>query len=81
MKNSDESTYRSFCQDKVLFQFDESFLLQIVGSKFSEMPIHMGLSRHIGGSDSTSNTNLDSMGTYTTEDPPQDEPGIYIIMC
>ena len=51
-----------------------------MGSKFSEMPMHMGLSRHIGGSDSTSNTNLDSMGTYTTEDPPQDEPGIYIIM-
>lgn len=49
--------------------------LQESDSKFANMPTHMGLGRHIISNDSRSSPSLDSMGTYTAEDPPQDEPG------
>lgn len=35
----------------------------------------MGLGRHIMSHGNRASPSLDSMGTYTAEDPPQDEPG------
>lgn len=47
-------------------------------SKFAEVPIHMGLGRNVAGDDIRASPSLDSMGTYTAGDPPQDEPGTAI---
>jgi len=49
--------------------------LQDAGSRFSDMPIHMGIGRHVSSNDSEANLKLDTMGTYTPDNPPQDEPG------
>lgn len=59
--------------------------LQQSESKFADQPVHMGLGRHVLGNELANSPNLDSMGTYTADDPPQDEPGncniILIINC